>query len=80
MCGGKGGSYREACSKVGLNTIQEGLDEADMVSMYRILKGRDKKDKRPGPGPGPRRSRSREDEVRRTLATQRKAVRKTNFP
>ena len=32
MAGGLGaGSYKEACRRAGLNTIQEDLEEADMV-------------------------------------------------
>ena len=85
MAGGLGaGSYKEACRRAGLNTIQEDLEEADMVRVYRIMYGHDKIDKelfwkmeeaRPGVG----RRRFKEKEVRRTVATQRKAVRKTSF-
>ena len=68
----------------GLNTIQEDLDEADMVRAYRIMNGHDKLDKevfwkmeeaRPGIG----RRRFKVKEVRRTIAHQRKAIRKRSF-
>ena len=46
MAGGQGASgYREACRKVGLNSIQEELDEADMVRTYQIMCGHDRVDK-----------------------------------
>ena len=85
MAGGQGeGSYREACRGVGLNTIKEELEEADMVRVYRIMYGHDKLDKtkfwkmeeaREGAG----RRRFQEKEVRRTLATERKPIRKRSF-
>ena len=84
MAGGQGVNYREACRKAGLNTIQEELDEADMVRTFRIMYGHDKLDKkvfwkmeeaRPGAG----RRRFREKEVKRTIADQRKAIRKNSF-
>ena len=85
MAGGQGaGDYREACRKVGLNSIQEELDEADMVRTYRIMYGHDRVDKesfwkmeeaRPTAG----RRRFKEKEVRRTLGIQRKAIRKKSF-
>ena len=85
MAGGQGDkSYREACREAGLNTVQEELDEADMVRVYRILNGNDKVDKkmfwtmeeaREGAG----RRRFKEKEIRRTLAMQRKKIRKESF-
>ena len=46
MVGGQGArDYREACRKAGLNSIQEELEEADMVRTFRILYGHDKLDK-----------------------------------
>ena len=64
--------------------MQEELDEADMVQVYRILNGNDKVDKkmfwtmeeaREGAG----RRRFKEKEIRRTLAMQRKDARKKSF-
>ena len=85
MAGGLGaGNYKEACRTAGLNTIQEDLDEADMVRAYRIMNGNDKLDKetfwkmeeaRPGIG----RRRFKVKEVKRTIAFQRKAIRKRSF-
>ena len=46
MAGGQGSkSYREACRDAGLNTVEEQLDEADMVRVFRIMNGDDKIDK-----------------------------------
>ena len=40
MAGGLGaGTYKEACRRAGLNTIQEDLEEADMVRVYIIMNG-----------------------------------------
>ena len=85
MAGGLGaGNYQESCRKAGLNTIKEDLEEADMVRVYRIMYGHDNIDKEifwkmEEPRPGVGRRRFKEKEVKRTLATQRKAVRKTSF-
>ena len=35
-------SYKEACRQAGMNMIEEELDEADMVRVFRILNGDDK--------------------------------------
>jgi hypothetical protein len=85
MAGGQGDKpYREACREAGLNTVQEELDEADMVRVFRIMNGNDKVDKnifwtmeeaREGAG----RRRFKEKEIRRTVARQRKDVRKKSF-
>ena len=85
MARGQGaGGYREACRKAGLNSIQEELDEADIVRTYRIMYGHDKLDKetfwkmeeaRPTIG----RRRFKEKEVRRTVSLQKKAMRKNSF-
>ena len=85
MAGGQGArDYREACRKAGLNSIQEELEEADMVRTFRILYGHDKLDKNifwkmeeARPGAGLRRF--KEKEVRRTVATQRNAIGKKSF-
>ena len=64
--------------------MQEELDEADMVRVFRILNGNDKVDKnifwtieeaREGAG----RRRFKEKEIRRTVARHRKDVRKKSF-
>ena len=85
MSGGQGdGGYREACREAGLNTVQEELDEADLVRVFRIMNGDDKVDKnifwtleeaREGLG----RRRFKEKEIRRTVALQRKDIRKKSF-
>ena len=85
MAGGQGSkSYREACREAGINTLEEELDEADMLRVFRIMNGDDKVDKeyfwtleqaRPGVG----RRRFREKEVKRTIAVQRKDLRKKSF-
>jgi hypothetical protein len=83
MAGGQG-DYKEACRRIGLNTIEEDLEEADMVRTFRIMNGHDKVEKttfwkmaevREGPG----RRRFREKEVCRTIAAQKKEVRKRSF-
>ena len=85
MAGGQGDkSYYEACKEAGLNTVQEELDKADMVRVYRILNGNDKVDKKmfwtmEEPREGAGRRRFKEKEIRRTLAMQRKDVRKKSF-
>ena len=84
MAGGQGVDYREACRKAGLNTIQEELDEADIVRTFRIMNGHDKVDKKlfwkmEEPRPGAGRRRFRKQEVKRTIADQRKAIRKNSF-
>ena len=85
MAGGLGGKdYKEACRRAGMSTIQEELEEKDMVRTYRIMNGYDKIEKttfwkmaeaREGPG----RRRFKEKEVCRTIAAQRKAIRKQSF-
>ena len=85
MAGGQGNkSYREACREAGLNTVEEQLDEADMVRVFRIMNGNDNIDKtifwtmeeaRQGAG----RRRFKEKEIRRNVAGQRKDVRKKSF-
>ena len=74
-------NYNEACRKAGMNTVAEELDEADMVRTFRILNGNDKvrkdvfwklEEARPGAG----RRRFKEKEIKRTISTQRKDVRK----
>ena len=85
MAGGQGDkSYREACREAGLNTVQEELDEANMVRVHRILNGSDKVDKKMSltmeearEGAGKRRF--KEKEIRRTIAIQRKDIRKKSF-
>ena len=74
MAGGQGDqSYREACREAGFNTLEEELDEADMIRVFRIMNNNDKVNKdyfwtmeeaRPGAG----RRRFREKEVKRTIA------------
>ena len=85
MAGGQGDkSYREACRDAGFNTLEEELDEADMIRVFRIMNGNDKMNKedfwtleeaRPGVG----RRRFRAKEIKRTIAVQRKDVRKKSF-
>ena len=85
MAGGLGGKdYKEACRRAGMSTIQEELEEKDMVRMYRIMNGFDKIEKttfwkmseaREGPG----RRRFKEKEVCRTIAAQKKPFRKVSF-
>ena len=76
--------YKVACRKAGLNTVEEELDEADLVRTFRILNGDDRIDKetfwkleeaREGAG----RRRLRVKEIKRTVAVQRKNARKTSF-
>ena len=76
--------YKEACRKAGLNSIEEDLDEADAVRTFRILNGDDKVEKetfwkmaeaRPGLG----RRRFKVKEIQRTVAVQRRDVRKKSF-
>ena len=76
--------YKEACRKAGLNSIEEDLDEADAVRTFRILNGDDKVEKetfwkmseaRVGAG----RRRFKEKEIQRTVALQRKDIRKNSF-
>ena len=77
-------SYKEACRQAGMNMIEEELDEADMVRVFRILNGDDKikketfwqmEEARQGAG----RRRFKEKEIRRTIAVQRRDVRKISF-
>ena len=85
MAGGQGSkSYREACREAGLNTVEEQLDEADMVRVFRIMNENDKIDKTSfwtmeEPRQGAGRRRFKEKEIRRTIAGQRKDVRKRSF-
>ena len=80
MAGGQGDkSYREACREAGLNTIEEELDEADMVRVFRILNGNNKVDEknfwtREVAREGAGRRRFKEKEIRRTVAMQRKEI------
>ena len=76
--------YRDACREAGMNTIEEDLDEADLVRTFRILNGDNKLKKdtfwkmaeaRAGPG----RRRFKEKEIQRTVAKQKKDVRKNSF-
>ena len=76
--------YKEACRKAGMNTVEEELDEADLVRTFRIINGNDKVSKesfwemeeaRAGIG----RRRFKEKEIKRTIATQRKDIRKKSF-
>ena len=85
MAGGQGDkSYYEAFREAGLNTIEEEMDKADMVRVFRIMNGNDKVNKtsfwtmeeaRGGAG----RRRFKEKEIRRTIARQRKETRKKSF-
>ena len=85
MAGGQGKkSYREACREAGVNTVEEQLDEADMVRVFRIMNKNGNIDKtlfwnieeaREGAG----RRRFKEKELKRTLARQRKDIRKKSF-
>ena len=77
-------TFKEACRKAGLNTIEEELDTADMVRTFRIINGNDKVNKeifwqmeeaRQGAG----RRRFKVKEVKRTIAVQRKDIRKKSF-
>ena len=46
MAGGLGGGdYKEACRRMGMNTIEDELEEADMVRTFRIMNGNDKVEK-----------------------------------
>ena len=85
MARGQGSkSYRGACREAGLNTVEEQMDEADMVRVFRIMNGNDRIDKtsfwtmeeaRKGAG----RRRFKDKEIRRTVADQKKDVRKRSF-
>ena len=85
MAGGQGDmNYREACRKAGLNTVEEQLNEADMVRVFRIMNGDDVIDKETfwtleGAREGAGRRRFKEKEIRRTVAFQRKDLRKNSF-
>ena len=79
-----GKDYKDACRRAGMSTIQEELEEKDMVRTYRIMNGYYKVEKttfwkmaeaREGPG----RRRFKEKEVCRTIAAQRKPIRKQSF-
>ena len=81
---GEQGDYKEACRRMGMNTIQDELDEADMVRTFRIMNGHDKVERatfwkmaeaRAGPG----RRRFCEKEIVRTVAAHKKAVKKRSF-
>ena len=41
----EGNSYKEACKRSGMSTIEDEVEEADMVRMYRIMSGHDKVEK-----------------------------------
>ena len=74
----------EACRGVGMNTIKEELEEAEMVRVYRIMYGHDKLEKTKflkmeEAREGAASRRFREKEVRRTLANERKPIRKRSF-
>ena len=85
MAGGLGGGdYKEACREAGMNLISEELEMSDMTRVYRIMYGHDKIDKSTfwkmeGPREGVGRRRFREKEISRTLAVQRRDVRKRSF-
>ena len=77
-------SYRETCRVVGLNRVEKQLDEADMVRVFRIMNGNDDVEKtsfwtmeeaRNGAG----RRRFKVKEIKRTVAMQRKDIRKRSF-
>ena len=77
-------SYREACRKEGMNTVEEDLEEADLVRTFRIFNGNDNlktesfwklEEARQGAG----RRRFKEKEIKRTIGTQRKDIRKRSF-
>ena len=81
---GERNNYKEACRKAGMNTVAEELDEADMVRTFRIFNCDDKvrketflklKEARPGAG----RRCFKEKEIKRTISTQRKDLRKKGF-
>ena len=81
---GEQGDYKEACRRMGMNTIQDELDEADMVRTFRVMNGHDKVERatfwkmaeaRAGPG----RRRFCEKEIVRTVAAHKKAVKKGSF-
>ena len=77
-------SYREACRKEGRNTVEEDLDEADMVRTFRILNGNDNMKKETfwqleEPREGAGRRRFKEKEIKRTIGSQRKDIRKKIF-
>ena len=85
MAGRQGeGSYMEACRGVGMNTIKEELEEAEMVRVYRKMYGHDKLEKTKfskmeEAREGAASRRFLEKEVRRTLANERKPIRKRSF-
>ena len=94
MAGGQGDkNYRDAFREAGLNTLEEQLKEADMVRVFRILNGDDNIDKETfwtfwtlvlpisleGPIEGAGRRRFEEKEIKRTVAQQRKNLRKNSF-
>ena len=76
--------YIEACRKEGMNTLEEDLDEADMIRTFRILNGNDNVKKETfwqleEPREGAGRRRFKEKEIKRTIGTQRKDIRKRSF-
>ena len=85
MSGGQGDrNYRDFCREAGLNTLEEQLNEADMVRVYRIMNGDDNIEKETfwkleGAREGAGRRRFKEKEIRRTVALQRKDTRKNSF-
>ena len=77
-------SYKEACRQAGMNMIEEELNEADMVRVFRILNGDDKikketfrqmEEARQGVG----RRKFKKKEIQRTVAVQCRDIRKTSF-
>ena len=77
-------SYREDCRRAGLNTVEEELEEADMVRTFRILNGDDHVQKETfwsmeEPRQGAGRRRFKEKEIRRSVGAQRKDIRKRSF-
>ena len=77
-------SYREDCRRAGLNTVEEELEEADMVRTFRILNGDDHVQKETfwsmeEPRQGAGRRRFKEKEIRRSVGAQRKEIRKRSF-
>jgi hypothetical protein len=85
MAGGQGQKvYREACREAGLNTVEEQLEEADMVRVFRVMNGDDKMEtssfwtmEEARNGAGIRRFKVKE--IKRTVAKQRKDIRKRSF-
>ena len=77
-------SYHGACRGAGLNMVEEQLDEADMVRVFRIMNGSDKIDKKSFWTMEEKRQcvgrrRFKEKEIRRTVVDQKKDARKRSF-